>query len=296
MAAGADRDDEFRWVRDDAARLGVPALTAARVTAAGSAGTIISGIRWATGDPEIVALHGAALNAHSWDSMLLRLGRPALALDLPGHGRSDWRLDADYSARTLARAILPAFADLRTPFLLVGHSRGGLVALHLASALPELVRSLVIVDNAPSHRGGDAHSQQLAAFYARQSFASRDEVVDLAIEVGLGTDRAGLMRGVVHNTKVRADGRVEFAHHLAQLPPRRHDEAEETEQWELLARLRAPVTLVRALRGILTDGDIALLREHRPSISIVDMDGGHNVQRDNPVALAEVIAGLGRRS
>jgi len=46
-------------------------------------------LRWGTGDPELVLLHGGAQNAHTYDTVALALGRPLLALDLPGHGHSD---------------------------------------------------------------------------------------------------------------------------------------------------------------------------------------------------------------
>ena len=39
--------------------------------------------------PELVFLHGGAQNAHTWDTVALALGRPLVAIDLPGHGHSD---------------------------------------------------------------------------------------------------------------------------------------------------------------------------------------------------------------
>ncbi len=36
----------------------------------------------------MVFLHGGGQNAHTWDTVILGLGVPALAIDLPGHGRS----------------------------------------------------------------------------------------------------------------------------------------------------------------------------------------------------------------
>src|SRR5205807_2598027 len=56
----------------------------------------VSGLVWGTGDPEIVLLHGGAQNAHTWDTVALALRRPLVAVDLPGHGRSDWRDDHEY--------------------------------------------------------------------------------------------------------------------------------------------------------------------------------------------------------
>ena len=48
----------------------------------------VSALRWGTAPPKIVFVHGSAQNAHTWDTVCLALGEPALAIDLPGHGHS----------------------------------------------------------------------------------------------------------------------------------------------------------------------------------------------------------------
>ena len=58
----------------------------------------VSGLRWGCGDPEVVFLHGGGQNAHTWDALLLQTDFPAVAFDLPGHGRSSWRTDGDTEA------------------------------------------------------------------------------------------------------------------------------------------------------------------------------------------------------
>ena len=72
-----------------------------------------SAIVWGDGDPEVVFLHGGGQNAHTWDSVVLALGRPALAIDLPGHGRSDRRDDRNYSPWHNAVAVAAAHGAAR---------------------------------------------------------------------------------------------------------------------------------------------------------------------------------------
>ena len=48
----------------------------------------LSALVWGTDDPQLVLLHGGAQNAHTWDTVALALGRPLVAIDLPGHGYS----------------------------------------------------------------------------------------------------------------------------------------------------------------------------------------------------------------
>src|SRR5262245_30613866 len=68
-------------------------------------GQRISAIRWGSAEPELVFLHGGGQNAHTWDSVIVALRRPALAIDLPGHGRSDRRSDRNYGPWENALAV-----------------------------------------------------------------------------------------------------------------------------------------------------------------------------------------------
>jgi pimeloyl-ACP methyl ester carboxylesterase len=68
----------------------------------------------------------------------MALGRPAIAIDLPGHGRSDWRDDRKYSpdanAAAVAAAVDEAAAEARS---VVGMSLGGLTTLALSRQRPD---------------------------------------------------------------------------------------------------------------------------------------------------------------
>ncbi|MCS5685672.1 MAG: alpha/beta hydrolase, partial [Acidimicrobiales bacterium] len=86
--------DEFSMFADNAAEAGLawegrPAVE--RRFLEGADGASISALVWGDTPPQLVLLHGGAQNAHTWDTMALALGRPLLAVDLPGHGHSDWR-------------------------------------------------------------------------------------------------------------------------------------------------------------------------------------------------------------
>src|SRR5690606_34891630 len=168
--------------------------------------------------PTVTYLHGAGLNAHTWDTTALLLGEPALAIDLAGHGDSSWRADADYSPRVLAADVAAALdAWTAQPQVLVGHSLGGLTATALAASRPDLIRAVIIVDITPGI-DTSAAPRVLREFYSGAThFASRDEVVERALAFGFGGARTDTERGVFFNTRVRPDGRVEWKHHFAHL-------------------------------------------------------------------------------
>ena len=89
---------------------------------------------WGDGAPRLALLHGGGLNAHTWDATALALGRPLAAVDLPGHGDSAWRDDADYRAESLAPAVGEVLAALAPASeAVVGQSLGGLTAIVLAA-------------------------------------------------------------------------------------------------------------------------------------------------------------------
>jgi pimeloyl-ACP methyl ester carboxylesterase len=283
--------DEFQHVREEAAELGVdgPLPDVERI-AVDSAGGRISALRWGT-RPGTTFLHGAALNAHTWDGTVLALGRPALAVDLPGHGDSAWREDFDYRPPTIAAAVATLLDEVGggVPQVVVGQSLGGLAAVELAAARPDLVCSLVIVDASPGLRVGDA--RQVSEFLAGpQEFASRDEIVDRAVAAGIGSDRRRLERGVALNTRVRDDGVVVWKHHLAYPPEDLSGLPDITTSWAGLTGTDVPVLLVRATHGFLPDDVVAGFRERVPRATVVELPTGHNVQEQDPAGLAAAIA------
>src|SRR5690606_19389948 len=136
--------------------------------------------------------------------------------DLPGHGWSAWREDADYRASTIAPALAEV-APATRPFVLVGHSLGGLTSLLALRRIEPRPAALVLVDIAPTtiSRGG---RPPRGLFEPGLSFASREEAVDWAAEHGLGRSRETLAIGIGFNTRRREDGRYIFRHHLTHLP------------------------------------------------------------------------------
>lgn len=97
--------------------------------------------------PVAVLLPATGETAEDWDDVAGALSgtRTVHAVNLRGHGRSDW--PGTYSTRLFAadvEGLLPELAD--GPVDLVGHSLGGLVACRVAAARPDLVRRLVLED------------------------------------------------------------------------------------------------------------------------------------------------------
>ena len=293
-------DSEFRYLPGQAKALDVPTPPVRRMTLTLADGREISALKYGEAAPTVTLLHGAGLNAHTWDRTALHLQQPLLAVDLPGHGDSSWRDDADYAARTLAADVVFALEQWTSePQILVGQSLGGLTAAAVASVRPDLVRELITVDITPGieSSGGPA---ALREFYAGPTdFTSRDELVERAIAAGFGGSREDTERGVFFNTRVRADGRVEWKHHFARLAAQVFAEPEagapaagavlQETGWDDLQAVAAPITLVRATSGFVTGADGEELQRRIPTARVVAIDATHNVQETAPCELAELI-------
>jgi 3-oxoadipate enol-lactonase len=97
--------------------------------------------------PPLVLLHALGESAADWDGVAPAFARHrrVYALDLRGHGRSDW--PGDYSLE-LMRADVLGFLDALAlgRVDLIGHSMGGAVAYLLAEEHPERVERLVLED------------------------------------------------------------------------------------------------------------------------------------------------------
>jgi len=114
------------------------------------AGLTLAARRWHEGAPHrVLALHGWLDNAVSFDRLAPCWPEvDLLAVDLPGHGFSGHRpLQGSYNLWDDLPDLL-RLCDLLgwERFSLLGHSRGGMMALLLAAALPERVDSLVCLD------------------------------------------------------------------------------------------------------------------------------------------------------
>jgi pimeloyl-ACP methyl ester carboxylesterase len=97
--------------------------------------------------PPLVLLHALGEDATGWEAVVPALARRrrVYALDLRGHGRSDW--PGDYSLE-LMQADMLRFLDALGlgPVDLIGHSMGGMVAYLLAEDHPQRVSRLVLED------------------------------------------------------------------------------------------------------------------------------------------------------
>lgn len=111
--------------------------------------------------PSVVFVHGAQHDHSVWglqSRYLAHHGWNVLALDLPGHGRSEGPALATIEAMAtwVLKAIEAAEVLDARPLLIAGHSMGSLVALEAAGQCPERVDGIALVATAFPMKVSDA--------------------------------------------------------------------------------------------------------------------------------------------
>jgi pimeloyl-ACP methyl ester carboxylesterase len=298
----SDRDDdydEFGMLAGNVAEAGLslsglPPVTRRSFAVAG--GQTVSALAWGGAPPELVLLHGGGQNAHTWDTVALALGRPLIAIDLPGHGHSDRRPDRDYGPWRNAEAVASVIEQLAPAPVagIVGMSLGGATTIRLAATRPDLARRAIIVDvtpqvNDPSRTMTRADRGAVALVSGPPSYESFEAMAAAAIAASPNRPRSAVERGVRHNARRLPDGRWAWRYDLfGARPPAMTDF---TPLWEDVSAITVPVMLV--LGGdskFVTDEDVAEFRRRLPAARITVVPGaGHAIQSDQPLALARLV-------
>ena len=298
MNDDADDYDEFGMLGDNAAEAGLTLRTFPPVTRTSftlDGGQTVSALAWGDAQPELVLLHGGGQNAHTWDTVALALGRPLLAVDLPGHGHSGRRQDRDYGPWRNAEAVA-AVIDQAAPAAraVVGMSLGGATLIRLAATRPDLVRRAVIVDVTPnsgvrSRAMSQAERGAVALVSGPPSYDSFEAMAAAAVAASPGRPRSAVERGVRHNARRLPDGRWTWRYDL--FGERPAAVAGHTALWPDVSAITAPVLLVLGADSRFTgEEDVAEFRRRLPAVRVEVVPGaGHAIQSDQPLALARLI-------
>lgn len=300
----ADEYDEFGLLHENAQEIGLPwqgTPAVERRDVEVGPDRSLSMIVWGTEEPEVVFLHGGGQNAHTWDTVALALGRPAIAIDLPGHGHSYRRPDRNYGPWCNVEALevaLPQVAPAAKA--VVGMSLGGATTTRLAAARPDLCPRAVIIDvtpqiNDPTRSMTTLERGSVALIGGPPTYDTFHEMADAAVALSPFRAASGVRRGVRHNSTRLPDGRWTWRYDL--FGPRQGTAADPTNWadftslWDDVSRISVPAMFVRGgLSKYVLDQDLAEMQRRLPSLRVEVVDGaGHAVQSDQPLALVALL-------
>jgi len=288
--------DEFALVAETAAEGGVADDALPRVRRSWvnvPAGGHVSGVFWGEGPPELLFLHDIGGSARAWDAVALAAGRPAVAIDLPGHGRSDWRRDGRYEPARLAPALAEAIRSFapRTR-LIVGAGLGADTALALRRRHARLVPALAVVGTLPGTASGRAGQRPRPERFAGR----RDALAALAVRRPEASE-AALRREVLYELAQDPDGSWAWRHHGGSQPPPADPAAaggpDGEALWEELGQLGPAAVIIRGDQaGGLTAADLARLEERAPDAAVLTVPGAGRDITAHPAALAAALTQL----
>lgn len=237
--------------------------------------------------PLVLLVHGAGMDSSVWalhSRWFAHHGASVLAVDLPGHGRSDGpplgsiAAIADWLAR-----LIPTAGFVRA--VVIGHSMGALAALEIAARHPDRVAALGLIGAAPAM---PVHPDLLAAAEANDHTA-----IDMVALWGLGAHAAmggsrapGLwLLGEAERLLERAAPGLLHAD-LAACNAYRNDAA--------AGLVRCPTVLVLGERDLMTPAraGLALAQGIKGARPVVIPGAGHLLMAEQPDAVLDALRPL----
>jgi pimeloyl-ACP methyl ester carboxylesterase len=173
---------------------------------------------------------------------------------------------------------------------MVGMSLGGIIAAHVAATAGSRAASLAMIDVAPNVDFGAVGPMR--HFMDRPiSDLTLDQLVEAAIAAGARGGRDRILYRYLHMTRVGPDGRLAWRHDRSRPRDYGHLLGKLAELDELASAIACPVLAVRGDRSrVLTDEKVAAFAARcRDGQSLTIAGAGHNVQEDEPVALAAAL-------
>jgi pimeloyl-ACP methyl ester carboxylesterase len=258
----------------------------------------------ATGAPVLI-VHGLSFFSYDWIGVAAELAgqREVVAMEMRGVGDSTWSPSRDYAVPTMAGDIVALLDHLGWQrAIVVGHSMGGRNASYCAAKNPARIASLVLVDYSPEN--APAGSKRVTDLVAAQPdvFGSVDEAMR---HFGVPKDspkRArfeAYLRPVPGGVQVKRD--LHFRDQFRRVKETGERPKQGVDMWQVLGELACPTLVVRGAQSdMFAPETVAKVKAANPRISLVEVDGGHNVAGDNAqgflAAIRPFIAETGAQS
>ena len=256
--------------------------------------------------PAVLLAHGGGQTRHAWGEtarLLAEQGKYAIALDLRGHGESDWDKQGRYDFQHYANDLIEIVAQLQQKPAAVGASLGGissLIAHHMRHQ--QLFSELVLVDITPRvEMDGLGRIRDFMLEHAEKGFASLDEAAAFVASYTPNRKRTNNTEGLKKNLRLGDDGRYRWhwdPNFFAKRPDqKREGHVKFTLMEDAAKALTIPTLLVRGKVSDLVSPEGAKeFLQLVPHAEYVDIDeAGHMVAGDkNDIFSSSVIEFLCR--
>jgi esterase len=238
---------------------------------------------WGTsGKQPLILLHGIARVAHAFDHLAPHFCQNyhVIAVDMRGHGDSDWDPKGDYLVEDYVRDIegLVAQLNLRN-IVLWGNSTGGRVAQVFAGLHPELVSAVIAEDVGPERPREISDRRAARMSGEEKGWASVDELLAQMKKDNPRTSEQVLRTLAQYGSKQRADGRI-----IWKRDPAIGKGFVPTELWRTVRQIKAPIIYILGGASTIVPAETQeQLRQALPQVQIVTMPGlGHYPSDEKP--------------
>ena len=236
----------------------------------------------------MVCLHGLRAYGHWFDELAAAVSDRyrVLALDQRGRGETDWAADGDYTREAYVSDVEAFVETLQLDrFILIGHSMGGLNAIHYAARHPERVLALGILDIGPEI--DPAGMQRIRAELGEtpagfDSWQAAKAFLQMRHPKASEENRQTRLTWML---KEDVDGRIAWRIDQAIFDPNlKPDDPQQT--WDLLSQIRCPTLILRGGESdVLSVDTCQKMLTRIPDGRWVEIPGaGHMVIEDNPEA------------
>ena len=270
---------------------------------------VIAGIQWgASSKPLVLALHGWLDNAASFSQLAPMLSEEycIVAIDLPGHGHSDFIGEGGsyyvWESMSAIMDVLEYFehhGEYSKPVAVLGHSMGGVMASLYAGSFPDQINTLILLDSmGPMVTSAEQTPQQLAKgiMEHRKSpsqirvFPNLDSAIKARQKSSQGMTEEELTAIVERNLMAVTNG---FQWRTDQRL-RRASKVRFTEEQvsAFLSSINSPVLAIVAASGILPKVWVEDRSKKIADVSVKTLAGHHHFHcnKDSAVDIAAVIS------
>ncbi|HVO17560.1 MAG TPA: alpha/beta hydrolase [Alphaproteobacteria bacterium] len=249
------------------------------------------------GKTPVVILHGLSYFSYDWIDIADALAdnREVVAIDMRGFGNSSWSPSKSYKVQNFSADILAVMDKFGwKQAVLIGHSMGGRNCTYTASAHPDRVAKLVLVDFSPTNAKAGSQRVTNTIVDMKLPFKSLDEAMSyFKVDPKNATD------------KQRARFEAYLMPHEGGLIPRRdlffkenfrriRDEGMKPDHgadlWECLGKVQCPTLVLRGRSSdMFAPETVDKVRSTNKNITLVEVDGGHNIPGENPEGLKQAV-------
>jgi esterase len=237
--------------------------------------------KFGSGQPLLI-LHGLFGQSDNWNSLSKQFaagGLEVYALDLRNHGLSPHNETWNYSV--MAADVQELIEDLGLQkVILLGHSMGGMVAMHLATEHPNLLDKLIVADMAPKKY--PLHHEVVIEGLRSVDFSIIKNRKDAEAQLALFVKDAGTLQFLLKNLYWVTDTQLGWRFNLEVIANNQTVVGKPFDTNSV--RCYVPSWFIRGERSdYILDSDMALISQLFPDSKLITIPGaGHWIHAEQP--------------